>query len=330
MDCPYTPVEFRLLNDWQRDFPLTARPFKALALDSDEETVLDTLRRLHARGAVSRVGAVFAPRRLGASTLAALSVPAERMDEVAARVSARPEVNHNYEREHRYNLWFVVTTTAPEALSATLDGIALDTGCPVISLPLVEEFHIDLGFDLGGVGRRIAGHVCDGDPEAGASRVDPTCAERRLLAALQPGLDLVARPFVPLAEKAGMSEDEVIGRLSAWIDQGLIKRFGVVVRHRELGYTANAMVVFDVPDEEISTVGARLAGAPGVTLCYCRRRHLPEWPYNLFCMVHGRSRDEVAPIIENLRALAGHPCEALFSTRRFKQCGARYFDAARD
>ncbi|MDP2811681.1 MAG: Lrp/AsnC family transcriptional regulator [Rhodocyclaceae bacterium] len=335
MDCPYSPIEFRLLNDWQRDFPLTARPFESLAreLDSDEASVLATLRKLHARGAVSRVGAVFAPRRLGASTLAALSVPAERLAEVAALVSARPEVNHNYEREHRYNLWFVVTTPDQEMLSRTLDGIAFDTGRLVISLPLVEEFHIDLGFDLGGAKKRLAGHVCDSGAEAAASRHEPTHAERRLLAALQPGLDLVERPFLPLADKAGMSESDVIGHLTAWLDQGLIKRFGVVVRHRELGYTANAMVVFDVPDDEVSVVGARLASAPGVTLCYRRRRHLPEWPYNLFCMVHGRSREEVVPIIGQLCELAGHPCEALFSTRRFKQCGARYFhdgDAAQN
>ena len=322
MNAIYTPLEFRLLNDFQRGFPLVAAPFAALAheLASDEATVLATLGSLRSQGVVSRVGAVFAPRSIGASTLAALAAPPGRIEELAARVSARPEVNHNYEREHRYNLWFVVTAADEAALAAVLAEIAADTACPVISLPLQDEFHIDLGFDLAGRGKL---HIA----ASGAVRRQPTLVERRLIAALQPGLDLVARPFARVAAQAGMSETEVLARLEVWLDEGTVKRFGVVVRHRELGYKANAMVVFDVPDEEVGAVGARLAAERGVTLCYRRRRHLPQWHHNLFCMVHGRSRAEVAPIIARLCCVAGYRCEVLFSTRRFKQRGAHYFDA---
>ena len=148
------------------------------------------------------------------------------------------------------------------------------------------------------------------------------------MAALQPGLPLVARPFERVAAAAGSREDRLIARISAWLDEGVVKRFGVVVRHHELGYRANAMVVFDVPDGEVTAVGARLAREPGVTLCYRRRRHEPEWRYNLFCMVHGRSREEVAPTIERLGRVAGYAGQPLFSTRRFKQRGARYFEPA--
>jgi DNA-binding Lrp family transcriptional regulator len=149
------------------------------------------------------------------------------------------------------------------------------------------------------------------------------------MAALQPGLQLVARPFAALAARVGRSEAAVLERIVAWLEAGIVKRFGVVVRHHELGYKANAMTVFDVPDDQVAEVGARLAREEGVTLCYRRARHLPEWPYNLYCMVHGRSREEVSPVIERLCRVAGYPCEALFSLRRFKQCGARYFrDAA--
>ena len=322
MNATYTPLEFRLLNDWQRGFPLVPTPFAALAqeLGTDEATVLAALEGLSAQGVVSRVGAVFAPRSIGASTLAALSAPPTRLEEIAACVSARPEVNHNYEREHRYNLWFVATAATETALAASLAAIAQETGCPVISLPMVEEFHIDLGFDLAG------GHKAHFDGGCASPRL-PAPAERRLIAALQPGLELVPRPFSRLAEKAGMAENEVLEHIAAWLGEGLVKRFGVVVRHRELGYTANAMVVFDVPDTEVGEVGARLACEPGVTLCYRRRRHLPEWSGNLFCMVHGRSRADVEPIIERLCRVAGHRCEVLFSTRRFKQRGAHYFDA---
>lgn len=322
MNATYTPLEFRLLNDWQRGFPLVSRPYAELArvLDCDEATVLAALDDLRNHGVVSRVGAVFAPRSVGASTLAALSAPPERLESIAALVSARPEVNHNYEREHHYNLWFVATAANDAALACVLSDIEVATGCPVIALPLVDEFHIDLGFDLAGAGKScIHG--------AASARWEMSAAERRLVGALQPGIELVPQPYAQLAAQAGMSEADVLACIAAWQVAGVVKRFGIVVRHRELGYTANAMVVFDVPDDEVSVVGARLAHEPGVTLCYRRRRHLPEWPYNLFCMVHGRSREEVAPVVARLTGIAGGTCEVLFSTRRFKQRGAHYFDA---
>ncbi|MNY17298.1 hypothetical protein D3C86_1506070 [compost metagenome] len=145
-----TDLERRLLNDFQRGFPLTARPFAELArrLNVDEPEVIDALERLQTQGAISRVGPVFAPNRVGASTLAALSVPADRFEAVAELVSAYPQVNHNYAREHPHNLWFVVTAESRERLAEVLAEIAARTGLSVLDLPLEEEFHIDLGFEL--------------------------------------------------------------------------------------------------------------------------------------------------------------------------------------
>lgn len=317
-------LEFRLLNEFQQDFPLVATPFATVAqqLASDEASVLAILRRLQAAGAISRIGAVFAPRAVGASTLAALAVPPERLETVAALVNAHPGVNHNYEREHRYNLWFVATAADETALAALLDTIAAETGLAPITLPLIEEYHIDLGFDLlhGGKKARPSRRPC--------LPRETSATDRRLIAALQPGLPLVSHPYAAIAQSAGIAEAVVLSRLQEWIDEGCIKRFGVVVRHHELGFKANAMVVFDIPDDRVAEIGQRLAREPEVTLCYRRARHLPEWPANLYCMVHGRSRDEVAVVIERLQTIAGHPAQALFSRRRFKQCGARYFDAA--
>ncbi|MDR2240846.1 MAG: Lrp/AsnC family transcriptional regulator [Zoogloeaceae bacterium] len=322
-------LDFRLVNEFQRDFPLEPRPFAEIAwrLCVDEDTVLAALQRLRDAGVVSRVGAVFAPRRVGASTLAALAAPPERLEEIAARVSACPEVNHNYEREHRYNLWFVVTACDEAHLEAALAGIERDTGCKVISLPLEREFYIDLGFDLAG--------ICKSPyPGYRAAKAAPralTAEERKLAGALQDGLELTPQPFARLGERAGLDEQEVIATLKRWRGEGLVKRFGVIVRHHELGYTANAMVVWDLPDADIERVGQLLAAEPEVTLCYQRRRHAAEWPYNLFCMIHGRARDEVEAAAGRLRerlGLAGTPCAVLFSRRRFKQRGARYIPQA--
>ncbi|MGE5467438.1 MAG: Lrp/AsnC family transcriptional regulator [Ignavibacteria bacterium] len=323
MDSPYSPIEFRLLNEWQRDLPLVPEPYAVIAdkIGVEEQSVLDALKRLHGKGAVSRVGAVFAPWRIGVSTLAAMAVPPERLEEVAALVSARDEINHNYEREHRHNLWFVATARDETLLAAALDGISAAAGLPVMSLPLVEQYHIDLGFDL-----------CDAVKErggAGEMRHEPLSEEeQRLAAAVERGLPLVRHPYAELGRAAGIGEAEAIAHVRRWLERGIVKRLGVIVRHHELGYKANAMVVFDVPDEAAARIGARLSADPGVTLCYRRQRHRPEWPYNLYCMVHGRTREEVMPVVERLSAVVDRRPEVLFSTRRFKQRGARYFHGA--
>ena len=149
-DVHHDALDRRLLDEFQRGFPLTERPYAEVArrLQTDEDDVIERLRRLKAQGAVSRVGAVVAPHSCGWSTLAALAVPADRLDEVAEIVSGYPEVNHNYEREHRLNLWFVVTAEDEQAVTAVLDDIARRTGLRALDLPLLEPFHLDLGFAL--------------------------------------------------------------------------------------------------------------------------------------------------------------------------------------
>ncbi len=156
--------------------------------------------------------------------------------------------------------------------------------------------------------------------------VDDT--DRRLLAAIQPGLPLVPQPYAELGARLGLSEADVLERLTRMRQNGIIRRFGVVVRHHEVGYGANAMVVWDVPDAQVSELGHCLAGFDFITLCYQRPRRLPQWPYNLYCMIHGRSRDEVLAHLEwmvNHCGLQSLQHTVLFSRRRFKQRGAAYF-----
>jgi DNA-binding Lrp family transcriptional regulator len=146
------PAELRqrLLNDYQRDFPLDAEPFARIAdeLGVDETTVIDTFSALRARHLISRIGAVVRPNTVGASTLAAMAVPAARLEEVAARVSLRPEVNHCYEREHTINLWFVVTAGDRAAVACVLQELRHETGLPILDLPMISDYYIDLGFRL--------------------------------------------------------------------------------------------------------------------------------------------------------------------------------------
>jgi DNA-binding Lrp family transcriptional regulator len=144
-------LERRVLNDFQHDFPLSPTPYADIAhkLGVSEAEVLAVLARLKQQGAVSRVGAVLRPNTVGVSTLAAMAVPPESLEQVAALVSACAEVNHNYEREHRLNLWFVANAPDAPRLQAVLGDIALRSGYEVLTFPLLEDYHIDLGFDLG-------------------------------------------------------------------------------------------------------------------------------------------------------------------------------------
>jgi DNA-binding Lrp family transcriptional regulator len=317
-------LEFKLLNDYQRDFPLVAAPFAELAqgLDVDEATVIQRLQSMLQTGLISRIGAVFRPNVVGVSALAALAVPLDRLEAVAALVSAFNEVNHNYQREHRFNLWFVVTASKSEELTRVFESIEMLCGCgPVLCLPLLEQFHIDLGFGLGASGSPYfqAGTQVQADVAA----IELDAAQRGLMAALQQGLPLVPRPYAAL----GWSESDAIALLVQWVGLGVIKRFGVVVRHHELGYTSNAMVVWNVPDDRVSQLGKAIAATGRVSLCYRRPRQLPHWPFNLFCMIHGKDRSDVEQRIsalEEICALDAYPHEVLFSCRRFKQCGARY------
>jgi DNA-binding Lrp family transcriptional regulator len=154
-----------------------------------------------------------------------------------------------------------------------------------------------------------------------------TRVDRSLLDEIQNGLPLVHRPYALIGARIGLEEAAVMARLRALMESGIIKRLGVVVRHHELGYRANAMTVWDIADEGVQAVAARMLRNPALTLCYRRPRRLPDWPYNLFCMIHGRHRDEVLAQIEALKQECDlQDCRhaVLFSTRRFKQCGAHY------
>lgn len=319
--------EFQLLNNFQRAFPLCARPFQVLAeqLQSDEDTVIASLQDLQKRGLVSRVGAVFQPNVVGASALAALAVPAARLAAVAALINARSEINHNYEREHHYNCWFVASAASAADLQTALQEIETECECgTMLVLPMLEDFHIDLGFDLQASTQPQYERTAVQAPQlALPGPAALSASDKILLAALQHGLPLQRQPYAAL----GLSEADALATLADWSASGVIKRFGVIVRHHELGFTANAMLVWDVPDNLVSAMGRRIAASGQVTLCYRRMRQLPHWPYNLFCMLHGKDRSEVelriAALLEAC-ALENFPQQVLFSQRRFKQRGAHY------
>jgi DNA-binding Lrp family transcriptional regulator len=160
-----------------------------------------------------------------------------------------------------------------------------------------------------------------------AEQFNVSTQDWQLIHTLQQGLPLTQRPYHTMAEQMGWTEEEVILGISGLLERGIIKRMGLIVRHHELGYQSNAMVVWDVPNEVITNVAQQLTRFDFVSLCYQRRRCLPEWPFNLYCMIHGREKHDVTYKIEQMvhHCQLNHiPRQVLFSRRRFKQCGARY------
>ena len=313
------PIDARLLDEFQRDLPLVARPYAALGvhLGISEREVIARLTRLMGEGKVARVGATVRPNTAGASTLAALAVPEGRLEEVAALVSAEPGVNHSYQREDAWNLWFVATASGPVPLAACLARIAAATGLTVLDVPLERAFNIDLGFRLKGARQAMA-------TERPAEPLALSDRDRVLLHGLTQGLPLVPHPFATLGD-----EEAVLDRIAALSRARIITRFGVIVRHRALGYTSNAMVVWDLPADKIDVAGRVLAALPGVTLCYRRKTVPGVWPYALYSMIHGTSRAAALEVLEAARALpelAGAASKPLFSVRCFKQTGARILE----
>ena len=318
------PLVLALLYPWQRGFPLVRAPFAQIgaAAHLSETQVIDGYRRLQTGGALSRIGGVFAGGAGGAALLAAMAVPPARLEEVAATVSQHPGVNHNYQREHTHNLWFVMTGADRPAVQLAMQSLEAATGLLALQLPMLRAYRIDLGFDLRS---NTAAHAM---PEAAtATPVAPV--DRPLAALLEAGIPLTPRPFDDWAHALGRTPEAVLLTLQQWLDQGTLRRMGAIVRHHELGFGANAMTVFDIPDVAVDALGEALAREPGVTLAY-RRERAEGWPYNLYCMVHGRDRAAVLEVIARAignAGLAPYPHEVLFSCRRFKQTGPRRFRA---
>ncbi len=326
------PLEQALLNDYQRDFPLQSKPFAqiARALNTDTGSILQLLEKLKKTGLITRVGPVFRPNTIGVSTLAAMMIPENKLEAVAKLVNNYPEVNHNYEREHAYNLWFVVTASDQLHLENTLLSIEKLTGIAIMRLPLVKEHHIDLGFKMSLHGKETSPVVKkhpSSTPTVKHSTQPDDAIQRQLIVEIQSGLPLVERPYAEIARKLGIDEQEVMRRIEIMLTTGAIRRMGVVVRHHELGYRANAMLVWDIADDQVDEMGKLLSAVDCITLCYQRPRHLPHWPYNLFTMIHGKERHSVEQRIEEIvqkYSLSDTPRATLFSLRRFKQRGACY------
>ena len=325
-------VDAALVDEYQSGFPVVERPFRVVGeeLGIDETEALERVRRLRERGVFRRFGAVLNPPVIGSSTLAAVSAPEDRFDEVAAVVNGYRQVNHNYRRDHEWNMWFVVTAASREKRDAILAEIGAETGCDVLNLPMLTDYYIDLEFPV--VNDDAFARESVAATDASATRISEDAAaglsdlDAALLVEIQDGFPLSATPYRDVAAAIDADVDEVVAAVGRLRADGCIKRIGCVVNHIVTGFDANCMVVWDVPDDELDALGEAVGQLPYVTLCYHRpRRPDQEWGYNLFTMIHGREADAVDGKIDELAAEhLPFPHERLYSTETLKQTGARY------
>ncbi len=318
----------RLIDEWQGGFPLVERPFAVVAerLGTDEGAVLRALRELLADGALTRFGPLYQIERLGgAFSLAALQAPEADFEQITALVNAFPEVAHNYRRDHALNMWFVLATETPAKMGDTVERISKATDLPVFNFPKEREYFIEARFGVGASG------VNRSKPAAGVSGKTALSRQRLaewrpLVLATQAGLPLTLKPYHALAARLNRDAATVMAGLQTLLDAGAIRRIGVVPNHYRIGYAANGMTVWDVADDKVDELGEQVGTLEFVTHCYRRPRHQPNWPYNLFAMAHGASREEVATKADRIAAVLGDACQGrdiLYSTQILKKTGLR-------
>lgn len=324
MDRTIDPLDARLLDIIQADFPLVPRPFDEIGrtLGIAPNDVLARLTRLKSEGIIRQISAIFDSAALGyRSTLVAFRVEPRSLDAVAESVAAHKGVSHCYSRDADYNLWFTLTLGPDADLQSEVERLAGRPGVKsYMLLPALRVFKI-------GVFLRMTE-----DHEAPTARsgstgapADLTDDDRAAVRALQQDIPLVNEPFVPLAAEAGMTQDELLRRAWVYKERGIMRRFAAVLRHRRAGYSANAMVCWLVEPGRIEDVGTKLAVEPSVSHCY-ERPTSSDWPYALYTMVHCRTEAELDQTMERLRRIAsGAPHLALRTVREYKKSRVSYF-----
>jgi DNA-binding Lrp family transcriptional regulator len=320
-----------LLYEMQHAFPIADRPFKILAekLDSSEDRVIDEIQKLKDDKIIRQTSAIFDTKRLGyKSSLVAFKVDEDRIDQAAAIINAHPGVSHNYLRNHDFNIWFTMAV-APDSklgLEKTIDILKEKTGAQgSIILPTLKMFKIKVQMDT--TGRRAKKEKVK---KVAHKDMELTPKHIALIKELQKDITVTTEPFKEAAEKLGMGYEEFFGIANELRDAGVMRRFATILNHRKAGFSANAMSVWVVPESKGEAIGKQMAEFSAVSHCYLRPSY-PQWPYNLFAMVHGKTQEECDATIEEMAAETGlKEYSKLYSTREFKKQRLVYFDDAFD
>jgi len=323
MKIKLTEFQRQLCNLLQAGLPVCARPFEAVAamVNSDEETVLQEVRRLMDCRLIRRFSVLVNYRATGAAgTLATAHVPQEYLPAVIDAVNSIEGVSHNYLRQHHYNLWFTLQAESPGRIDKILSDLSVRFGMDFKSLPVERTFKLDVRFDAEDRGQVLLRDV-DEIPEEKPVELDKI--QKEILVSLQGGLEIVPGPFDFLCG-GGLKLSRVLQIIKELIDKKVIRRIAAIVDHRMLGFTANVLFACEVSQDRVTQIGSKLAEVGIVSHCY-QRKTVKDWPYNLFAMMHSRSMGEIQQVVNDFVGAEGVTSfELLPTAAELKKQPARY------
>lgn len=318
-----------LLFEMQNAFPMTEKPFAGVAekLNSTEEEVISLVQELKDEKIIRQTSAIFDTKRLGyKSSLVAFKVSEDQIDKAAELINAHPGVSHNYLRNHDYNIWFTMAV-APDSrfgLEETIAILQRQTGAEdAIVLPTLKMFKISVKMDT--TGKRAKKEKLK---KLSHKEIELTPLHISVIKELQKDIEVTSEPFKNATEKLSLSYEEFFSIANELKDAGVMRRFATILNHRKAGFGANAMSVWAVPEDKGEEIGKEMAEFSAVSHCYLRPSY-PNWPYNLFAMVHAKTQEECDALIEEMAQQSGlTEYGKLYSTVEFKKQRLVYFDDA--
>ncbi len=317
-----------LLNEIQWRFPLVSKPYNELAkkFDVPVDKIMERLIHLKSQGILRQLSAIFDTRKLGyKSSLVAVKIASDKLESVAKQINRHPGVSHNYERNHSFNLWFTLAVPPGSNLKTEVDKLTKLPGIESTRmLPTIQMFKIGVKLDINDSKKQ---EIKPSEEKKKIRQVNFVATEedKNYIRELQKDLEVIERPFQKLAENLGITEEQLFEKAKYYEEIGVMRRFAAILRHRDAGFIANGMIVWKVPEDRITAVGEKLGAFPQVSHCY-QRPSYPDWPYNVFSMIHCKSTDEaeeVAKIIQNQINVDEY--RILFSEREFKKTRVEYF-----
>jgi DNA-binding Lrp family transcriptional regulator len=327
---PLDDLDKRLLNLLQGSFPLEPRPFLRVAelAEVTEDEVLARTQRLLDERIIRQVTPIFDTRALGyKSMLVAAKIDAENPHRAAKVVNAHPGVSHNYLRNHDFNLWFTIATEPDSklGLEGTLEVLAEEAGAESVrQLPTLKLFKIRMDLEMEGDTKALA-RAAEATEPAETEPQPYDDFDVAVIRELQGDMPVVPEPYAPAAQALGIPQQRLLEHLDGMRERKLLRRVAAILFHRRAGFSANGMGVWRVPDDQILEVGKRMASFRGISHCYQRPTY-EDWPYSVFTMAHGRSKEECDAILDAIAGDTGiEERSTLYSSTEFKKIRLLYF-----
>ncbi|HEY4779572.1 MAG TPA: Lrp/AsnC family transcriptional regulator [Solirubrobacterales bacterium] len=330
---PLDEIDKRLMNLLQSSFPIDPEPFALIASEAELELddVLARTRRLLDGRIIREITPIFDTRALGyESMLVAAKVDGDHPQRAAQIVNSHPGVSHNYLRTHDFNLWFTIATPPDSelGLQGTLAALMRETGAESMrELPTLTLFKINMNLEMEKGTDALAAAAVEAAPPRELDAQPYDADDIALIKALQGPMAAVERPYDEAAAELGIDTEVLLERLRSLVDRKILRRVAAILYHRRAGFSANGMGVWKVPEQEVMEVGARMASFRGVSHCYQRPTY-EDWPYSVFTMAHGRSKEECDAVLDSIAEDCGIGPEGratLYSSTEYKKIRLHYF-----